>query len=53
MKSILLSLLSFDCTLAGAVQSPPAQLASPTTLITGVSTYSKLEIWRCPVLLQT
>ena len=37
MKSILLALLSFACALTGAAQSPPAQFASRTALIAGIS----------------
>ena len=48
MKSILLALLSFACALTGAAQSPPAQFASRTALIIGISTYSKPEISSLP-----
>ena len=48
MKSILLALLSFACALTSAAQSPPAQFASRTALIIGISTYSKPEISSLP-----
>ena len=48
MKSILLALLSFACTLTSAAQSPPAQFASRTALIIGISTYSTPEISSLP-----
>ena len=48
MKSIQLALLSFACTLTSAAQSPPAQFASRTALIIGISTYSKPEISSLP-----
>jgi len=48
MKSILLALLSFACALTGAAQSPPAQFASRTALIIGISSYSKPEISSLP-----
>ena len=38
MKSILLALLSFACTLTGAAQGPSAQVASRTALIIGIGT---------------
>ena len=48
MKSIQLALLSFACTLTSAAQSPPAQFASRTALIIGISTYSNPEISSLP-----
>ena len=48
MKGVLLALLSFACALTGAAQSPPAQFASRTALIIGISSYSKPEISSLP-----